>query len=35
MHFSKVVEVPEGARNICFHEGQLPEEYRTARQAIR
>jgi hypothetical protein len=34
-HFSKVVEVPEGARNIRFHKGELPEEYRTARQAIR
>jgi len=34
-HFSKVVEVPEGARNICFHKGRLPEDYRAALQDVR
>jgi hypothetical protein len=34
-HFSKVVEVPQAARNIRFHKGQLPEDYRAALQDVR
>jgi hypothetical protein len=33
--FSKVVEVPEAARNVRFHAGKLPKEYRDALQAVR
>jgi len=34
-HFSKVVEVPEGARDVRFHEGQLLQKYKSALQDIR
>jgi hypothetical protein len=33
--FSKVVEVPEGARHVRFHAGTLPAKYRHALQAVR
>ena len=33
--FSKVVEVPQGARNVRFHAGKLPKEYRDALQDVR
>ncbi len=34
-HFSKIVEVPEDARNVKFHEGKLPEKYQEALQDVR
>jgi len=34
-HFSKVVEVPEEAQNVHFHEGELPQKYREALQDVR
>jgi hypothetical protein len=34
-HFSKVVEVPEGARNVEFHKGRLPKKYQDALQNVR
>jgi hypothetical protein len=34
-HFSKVVEVPEAARNVRFHKGRLPGHYRDALQDVR
>jgi hypothetical protein len=34
-HFSKVIEVPEGARNVQFHKGELPRKYRHALQDVR
>ena len=34
-HFSKVVDVPEDARNVRFHKGKLPAKYRDALQAVR
>jgi hypothetical protein len=33
--FSQIVEVPEEAQNITFHEGNLPQKYRDALQEIR
>jgi hypothetical protein len=33
--FSQVVEVPEAARNVRFHTGALPAQYRQALQAVR
>ena len=33
--FSKIVEVPEGARNIHFYRGKLPAKYLSARQRVR
>jgi hypothetical protein len=33
--FSKIVEVPEKARNVRFHAGKLPREYRDALQDVR
>jgi hypothetical protein len=33
--FSKVVEVPQGARNVKFHVGKLPPKYQEALQAVR
>lgn len=34
-HFSKIVEVPEDARNVVFHAGKLPERYQEALQDVR
>jgi len=34
-HFSTIVEVPQEARDVRFHEGQLPDRYRQALQAVR
>jgi hypothetical protein len=34
-HFSKVVEVPKGARNVQFHAGKLPPKYQHALQEVR
>jgi hypothetical protein len=34
-HFSKVVEVPDEARNVRFHAGKLPEKYQEALQEVR
>jgi hypothetical protein len=34
-HFSKVVEVPERARNVTFHKDALPQQYRDALQDVR
>lgn len=33
--FSKIVEVPQDARNIHFYKGSLPVKYQTARQRVR
>ena len=33
--FSKIVEVPESARNIHFYTGKLPAKYQSARQKVR
>jgi hypothetical protein len=33
--FSKVVEIPEKAQNVQFHEGELPARYREALQDVR
>jgi hypothetical protein len=33
-HFSKIVEVPEGARNVRFHLGKVPQKYQDALQAV-
>jgi hypothetical protein len=33
--FSMVVEVPEGARNVTFHKGALPQQYQHALQNVR
>jgi hypothetical protein len=34
-HFSKTVEVPEGARDVQFHPGKLPPKYQGALQDVR
>jgi hypothetical protein len=34
-HFTKVIEVPQDARNIRFRKGALPRKYRGALQAVR
>jgi hypothetical protein len=34
-HFAQIVEVPEGAQNVQFHAGSLPQRYREALQDIR
>src|SRR5258708_36650588 len=34
-HFSKVVEVPQDARNVHFYTGKLPSKYQQARQRVR
>jgi hypothetical protein len=34
-HFSKIVEVPQGAQNVRFHAGKLPEKYQQALQDVR
>lgn len=34
-HFTKVVEIPEDARNVQFRAGSLPERYASALQAVR
>jgi len=33
--FSKIVEVPQSARNIHFYTGKLPAKYQSARQRVR
>ena len=33
--FSKIVEVPDNAQNIEFHEGELPKKYQGALQDVR
>jgi hypothetical protein len=33
--FSKIVEVPEGAQNVQFHAGLLPQHYHDALQDVR
>jgi hypothetical protein len=33
--YSKIVEVPQGARNIHFYTGKLPARYQSARQRVR
>ncbi len=32
--FTQVIEVPDGARNIRFHQGKLPARYREALQSV-
>ena len=34
-HFTKIVEVPERARNVQFHQEKLPPRYQDALQAVR
>jgi hypothetical protein len=34
-HFAKIVEVPDAARNVQFHMGDLPQKYRHALQNVR
>jgi hypothetical protein len=34
-HFTQIVEVPEDARNVRFHDHELPERYRAALQNVR
>ena len=33
--FSKIVEIPQEAHNVQFHEGELPARYRDALQDVR
>ena len=33
--FSQIIEIPEGAENVKFHEGSLPQKYRGALQNVR
>ncbi len=33
--FSKIVEVPEAAKNVVFHEDKLPRRYQDALQTVR
>jgi len=33
--FTQIVEVPEAARNVRFHDHELPEKYRSALQHVR
>jgi hypothetical protein len=33
--FSKIIEVPDGAKNVQFHAGKLPAAYRAALQDVR
>lgn len=33
--YTKIIEIPEDADNICFHEGRLPKKYRDALQDVR
>lgn len=33
--FSQIVEIPEDAQNVAFHENNLPEKYRSALQNVR
>src|SRR5215211_1986417 len=34
-HFTQIVEVPEDAQNVRFHDHELPERYRDALQNVR
>jgi hypothetical protein len=34
-HFSKIVEVPQHARNVKFHVSKLPQKYQEALQDVR
>jgi hypothetical protein len=34
-HFTKIVEVPEDARNVQFHRSELPARYKDALQRVR
>ncbi|HEV2473493.1 MAG TPA: hypothetical protein VGS41_12545 [Chthonomonadales bacterium] len=33
--YTQIVETPERARNVRFHDGPLPQEYRSAAQCVR
>lgn len=33
--YSKVVEIPDNARNVCFHQSKLPGKYQQAAQNVR
>lgn len=34
-HFAQVVDVPQGASNVAFHERGLPARYKSALQSVR